>query len=370
MNIRAVVTGVLAAVIAAAGPPLAGQVQSDPIRCWWKTDATAVSVGEQFMLVLTCGVIETPSVTVTASVEPLDPGALSIAPFEVVSGRRLDDVVAAPWRYLQFEYRVRLLSEGFFGQDVAIPPVTVTYNVKSPDGSAQGRDLAYALPSLPMRIVSLVPRSAADIRDTSADTFAVVETRRFRSAAALVAGSICFAFAALFVMLGILHAVRRFRPKETAVRPLPAPSLLRACSRTLSDIGAEARGGWTPALVRRALAALRIAAAVASGRRVSQDFVGNGVPEREGQLAVRSGLLRPRRAVVSASMTPRTAANGALGDALRVFSAARYGRTQEIDGGALDAALEGSSGEVRRLHVRARWPMRVVTSVARVFTGL
>ena len=245
----------------------------------------------------------------------------------------------------------------------------MTYNVKAPDGSAQGRDLAYVLPSLPMRIVSLVPRSAADIRDTSADTFAAVETRRFRSAAALVAGGICFAFAALFVMLGILQAVRRFRPRETAVRPLPAPSLLRACSRTLSDIRAEARGGWTPALVRRALAALRIAAAVAAGRRVSQDFVGNGVPEREGQLAVRTGLLRSRRAVVSASMTPGALADGPLGDALRVFSAVRYGRSSEIDGSVLDAALAGSSGEVRRLQVRALWPMRVAASVSRVFTG-
>jgi hypothetical protein len=362
-------TGVVAVVIVAAGPQLSGQVQSDPIRCWWKTDASAVSVGEQFMLLLTCAVIETPSVTVTASVEPLDPGALSIAPFEVVSGRRLDDVVAAPWRYLQFEYRVRLLSEGFFGQDVAIPPLTVTYNVKAPDGSGQGRDLGYQLPSLPLRIVSLVPRSAADIRDTSAETFAAVETRRFRSAAALVAGGICFAFAAVFVLLGLVQAVRRFRPKETAVRPLPAPSLLRACSRTLSDIRAEARGGWTPPLVRRALAALRVAAAVAAGRRVSQDFVRNGVAEREGQLAVRAGFLRPRRAVVSASMTPSAVADGPLGEALRVFSAARYGRNSDVDGAALDAALAGSSGEVRRLHVRALWPMRVATSVARVFTG-
>jgi hypothetical protein len=360
---------VVAAIIAAAGLQVSGQVQSDPIRCWWKTDATAVSVGEQFFLVLTCAVIETSSVTVAASVEPLDPGALSIAPFEVVSGRRLDDVVAAPWRYLQFEYRVRLLSEGFFGQDVAIPPVTVTYNVKSPDGSAQGRDLAYALPSLPMRIVSLVPRSAADIRDTSTDTFAAVETRRFRSTAALVAGGICFAFAALFVLLGLLQAVRRLRPRDSAARPLPAPSLLRACSRTLSDIRAEARGGWTPALVRRALAALRIAAAVAAGRRVAQDFVGNGVAEREGQITVRRRLFRPRRAVVSASMTPGTVVDGPLGEALRVFSVARYGRNSDIDGAALDAALEGSSSEVKRLQVRALWPLRVATSVARVFMG-
>ncbi len=359
----------VALAVGIAGPTVSAQVQSDPIRCWWKTDATAVSVGERFMLLLTCGVIETNGMTVVPAVMPLEPGALSIAPFEVVSGRRLEDVVASPWRYIQFEYSVRLLSEGFFGQDVTIPPLTVAYNVQAPGGGAQGRDLGYVLPALPMRILSLVPRAAADIRDASGDTFAVSESRRFRSSAALVAAGICFAFAALFTMLGILHAARRFRRKETAVRPLPAPSLLRGCSRALSDIKAEARGGWTPALVRRALAALRIAAAVAAGRRVSQDFVARDTAERQGQLVIRTGLLRRRRAVLSASTTPKGVADGPLREALRVFSAARYGRDGHVDSAALDAALDGSSSAVRRLHVSALWPMRTVTSIARSFTG-
>ena len=55
----------------------AGEVESDPIRCWWKADRTSVRVGEQFGLVLTCGVIETGPITVVPVLNQLEPGALS-----------------------------------------------------------------------------------------------------------------------------------------------------------------------------------------------------------------------------------------------------------------------------------------------------
>src|SRR5215510_16067295 len=161
-------------------PPKAGETTSDPIRCWWKADRTAVRVGERFGLVLTCSVIETGPITVVPVLNQLEPGALSITPFEVVSGARGEDMVAPPWRYVQFDYSVRLLSDGFFGQDVMIPGVTVTYNLQTAGGT-QGRDQTYMLPALPMRILSLVPKSASDIRDASGQTFASIASRRFRS---------------------------------------------------------------------------------------------------------------------------------------------------------------------------------------------
>jgi hypothetical protein len=378
--------GMFAASLVLLAPSASAQTQvaSDPIKCWWKTDATAVGVGERFRLLLTCGVIETTTITVVPAVMQLQPGAVSIAPFEVIGGRRLEDVVAAPWRYLQFEYDVRLLSEGFFGQDVTIPAMTVTYNVQAPGGGAQGRDLGYVLPPLPMRILSLVPRSANDIRDASGDTFAASASHRFRASAALVAAGISFAFAGVFAALAVVRVARRFRRKETVVRKLPARSMLRACLGALSDVRAEARGGWTPGLVRRALAALRIAAAVAVGRQVSQDFVGEDTAERDGQLAIRTGLVRRKRAVLSAPTTARAIAAklgsnhsgtraGAtlkqLGDALQVFSAARYGRDGQADSAVLDTALNEGSRAVRRLRVTTLWPVRTVQSIARSFTG-
>ncbi len=42
--------------------------------------------------------------TVVAAANQLEPGAIQLTPFEVVSGARRDDIVAPPWRYLQFEY--------------------------------------------------------------------------------------------------------------------------------------------------------------------------------------------------------------------------------------------------------------------------
>src|SRR5688572_55668 len=115
-------------------PPKPGQVETAPIKCWWKTDTTEVRVGQRFMLTLTCGVIETQSLKVTANTNALDPGALQVTPFEVAGGVRREDIVSPPWRYFQYEYQVRLLNEGFFGQDVSLPSVSVTYNIQASAG--------------------------------------------------------------------------------------------------------------------------------------------------------------------------------------------------------------------------------------------
>ena len=102
--------------------PPAGQVAEEPIRCWWKTDRTAVSVGERFAVVLTCAVARgRPDHRRARTSASWTAGAIQLTPFEVVSSTRRADVVAAPWRYIQFEYGVRLLADGFFGQDVNIP---------------------------------------------------------------------------------------------------------------------------------------------------------------------------------------------------------------------------------------------------------
>jgi hypothetical protein len=286
---------------------------------------------------------------------------------------------------------MRLLSEGFFGQDVNIPSLTVTYNLQVAGGGsdpstgsgsaraesrAEGRDQTYILPTLPMRVLSLVPRMAGDIRDASGQTFAAVESRRFRSTAAMVGAGIAFAFAAVLAALALARAAGRFRARDPkAVRLLPAPSLLRACLASLADVRAEAaRGGWTPQLAGRALAALRIAAALALGRSVSQTVVDADAPERQGQLAVRTGVFRPKRTLLSAATTSSAIATrlgdartrGAearvnleqIADALQVFTAATYGRPAEADASSLNGALDAAMGAIRRLRLRAFWPMR------------
>jgi hypothetical protein len=383
------ILGTLPSAAAAQTPakPREGEVQSDPIRCWWKADRTAVRVGERFGLVLTCAVIEAGPITVVPVLNQLEPGALSITPFEVVSGARGDDMVAPPWRYVQFDYSVRLLSDGFFGQDVMIPGVTVTYNLQT-TGGTQGRDQTYVLPALPMRILSLVPRSASDIRDASGQTFASIASRRFRSSLARVLAWGSFAFAAVLAVFAIVRAVGHFRSKSAVtVRKLPVPSVLGGCLDTINEVAADAsRTGWTPGLARRAGAAMRIAGAVALDRPVAQDFVGRDAVEREGQVTVRKGWIRPRRVLLSASVTSKSIAshlgNGrelrantrarleSISDALGAFSAASYGRNDKADGSALDAAAESSKDAIRSLRASARWPMRTASALVKSFTGV
>ena len=268
-----------------AGKGKEGEVQSDPIKCWWKADRTAVRVGERFGLVLTCAVIEAGPITVVPVLNQLEPGALSITPFEVVSGARGEDMVAPPWRYVQFDYSVRLLSDGFFGQDVMIPGVTVTYNLQNAGGT-QGRDQTYVLPSLPMRILSLVPKSASDIRDASGQTFASIASRRFRASLANILAWVSFAFAGVLAIFALVRAVRHFRSKSAvAVRKLPLPSVLGGCLDTISEVASDAsKTGWSPDLARRAGAAMRIAGAVALERPVAQNFVGPDAVEHDGQV--------------------------------------------------------------------------------------
>ena len=363
-----------------------GEVESDPIRCWWKADRTSLRVGEKFGLVLTCSVIETGPITVVPVLNQLEPGALSLTPFEVVSGVSHEDVVVSPWRYIQREYSVRLLSDGFFGQDVTIPALTVTYNLQERGSGSQGRDQQYILPPLPMRILSLVPRSADDIRDASGQTFSSIESRRFRASLATTTAWVSFAFAFVFGVFALVRATGQLRAKKKGiVKPLPASSMLGASLSALARVKEDAsQAGWTSDLSRRAAAALRIAGAVALGRPVSQQFVGADAIERDGQLMVYSGWPRRRRVLLSASTTSRTIAatmnNGhnpsartraslaSISDALGVLSTSGYGRQAKEDAAALDSALADGTQAVRRIRSTTLWPWRTAQAL-RSFVG-
>ena len=377
------------------GPPVAAQetaqtpgpdeVESDPIKCWWKADRSAVYAGEQFTLLLTCGVIDTARIRVEADPSELDPAAISLAPFEVLGGTRFQDILAPPWRYFQYAYTVRLIGDEFFGRDVAMPSMQVTYDVTSTSGGDQteGREQLYVLPSLPIRMLSLVPAAVDDIRDPSSETFADIETRLFRATAALVASVIFFGFAVVLVGLGVVRIAGRYRSRlPAAERLLPLGGLLSGClgavDRLRSDV---AREGWTHELAQRALALLRIAGAVALGRPVSQTVVDLDAQEREGQLALRKGRLRPRRTLVSAPTTaaaiaeklangsgpgfgpPTVAVLEEIHDSLRVFNAARYGRSGQLERDELDTALDRGASAIRQLYVMKRWPTRVAEAL-------
>jgi hypothetical protein len=357
-----------------------GGSTADPIRCWWTTDKQAVHVGERFTLALTCGVAETIPLTAVADQERLAPNAMQLPPFEVISGTRHQDVVARPSRFFQYEYTLRLLGEGFFGQDVEIPSLKVSYRIHSSSGSdADGRELTYVLPALPMRIMSLVPKTATDIQDASRRTFADMEARRFRATEESTAGAIFLTAAVILLLVAAVRVVGRYRERTLDVpRPLPPRVVLRGCLLGIRRLEtAVMRDGWTPELTAGALAVFRVVGALAIQKPVAQAQVRRDGQTREGQLMLRSGFVRPKRWVVSAPTTAKamaeaecnedlTRGRGAsqatvekIQDTLRVFDAARYNRDGELNTTDLDAALERGLNGTRGLRFMSARAIRL-----------
>ena len=350
-------------------PVSASEAGVAPIECWWKTDRSAVRVGEKFLLTLTCAVLDTERVKVVVDESALAPSALHLVPFDIVSGERFRDIRNAPRRFFQYQYSLRLLGEEFFGKEVTLPRLQISYRVQnSLQGGAalQGRETQYSLVPVPIRVLSLVPAGAADIRDTPADTFGNVDERLFRSNLLLIFAGVTFVLAGLMaVMLVARAAVKRHATAATRHRTVSPGTVLRAASRELGAVqSASQSAGWNIDLIGRAAAALRLAGAVALSRPVSQTEVDRHTPPTEGQIAAPPGFgaLRGKRTVLSASVTPDTvSSNGKsapasdawqpLSQTLRTFTAARYTRDGSIDGTALDAALAEGRDAINRLRL-------------------
>jgi hypothetical protein len=395
-----VAVGALALALAApaaAQPPKAfqqtrrpGDVEVDPITCFWKTDRSTVIVGERFTVVLTCGIIDTDRIKAVPDFNQLEGSTVGLQPFEVIQSVRHEDVKDAPWRYIQYEYTVRLIAEGLFEKDLDLPAVKITYHIQSSEGGGStGRDQIYQMPPLTMHIASLVPKKTTDIRDTTLTTFAEIEARRVRSTAEYVAAVIAFGFAVVFLGLTTVRVVGRYRVRTPASeRPLGLPAVLGGCLREAERVQAETAGGWTPDLAARALTVLRIGGAVALGKPVAQTIVNAHVEPRDGQLALRRGVFRPRLSLVSNATTPGTIARSMAGadgrapgaraeallkefeEALGALSSARYGRDGQLDGAALNAALEKGVEAMRQLRAASRWPMRTIRSLTRQATEI
>jgi len=359
-----------------------GDVETDPIRCFWKTDRSSIIVGERFTLVLTCGIIDTDKIKAVPDFNQLEPSTIGLLPFEVVKGVRHEDVKAAPWRYIQYEYTVRTIAEGLFDKDLNIPPVKITYHIQSSvGGGSTGRDQTYQLPAMPMRIASLVPLKNTDIRDSAPNTFAEIENRRVRSSGEFVGAAIAFGFAIVLLGLAAIRVASRYRVRTPAAeRQLGVGAVLRGVLREARRVKADAEGGWTPELASRALTVLRIGGAVALGRPVAQAIVDSRVRPREGQLALRKGLFGQRRSLVSNATTRETiarsmaSANGRdidarteallkqFEDSLTVLSTARYGRSTTFESAVLNDAFDNGLSALKNLRVAKMWPMRTMRS--------
>src|SRR5438093_7800285 len=159
-----------AAAWAQSSPPAAKSenVEVEPVRCWWRTSSGAVRVGEAFSVVLTCAVLQNAAVQAVPDESRLDATVAQMAPFEVVGGTHPADLYAPNRRFFQYEYRLRIINPDVIGKDVKIPDPQIHYRINSTiaaNTASQGRDRVYLLPPLSVRVLSLVPGDAPDIRD-------------------------------------------------------------------------------------------------------------------------------------------------------------------------------------------------------------
>ncbi len=376
----------LALCLAALGATAARAqtVQTDPLQCWWRTSAGAVRVGEPFTVVLTCAVLEAEEAMVVVDQTRLEPAVVQFAPFEVLGGAHGADLRTDQRRFFQYEYRLRLIAEGLFGKDVALPDTKISYRVQSKVGqktSLQGRDQAYILPAQSVRILSLVPNDASDIRDTSsADTFSDIDQRAFRANLFTVIGGVLFVLAALMTILALVRLFQRYRKPVVASKQLiNDAAILSGVGRELSSVQRDRDGGsWTPELAGRALGALRIVSTYAIGRPVSQmpasRLLADGSETAEpGRLILKVGWPRGKRIAVSGAVTPQTvartiarpgqtAAHLALLDtvsrALASLTAATFSRDGVLDASALDEAMATSKSVLRRMKFEQLWFMK------------
>jgi hypothetical protein len=352
-------------------------VESDPLRCWLKSTKTSVHVGEQFNVALTCAVIETARVAVIADVSQIEPASIQLSPFEVLGGQRHPDIKSGMWRYFQYEYTVRLIADGFFGQDLAVPPISLSYrvNMMGAGTSQEGREKIYVLPQLPIRIVSLVPTIATDIRDAARDTFADIADRNFRATVAFVIAGILYAFAAVLAIIMLVRVFGRLRRRTPASQAIMQPTFVTGATlRALRQVtSSRARDGWTSELIAQGAAVTRVAAAIATDRPIAQSRATHDSVLQEGQLLVSRGWFSHGALLISASSTPRAMATtktrawpdrrsllGDLEQALTTFSEARYARESATSAADLDNALELVKSALRQLRLQLSWPVRLV----------
>jgi hypothetical protein len=290
-------------------------------------------------------VVETEANKVVADFSKLDPTVVQLPPFEVLGGTHAADLLAPGKRFFQFDYRMRLFSEDLFGGDVPIPPLEISYRIESQlagGETAQGREQTYHLPRTSVRLISIVPDDTSDIREPPAAAFARVEDRESRANLLQTIASVLFALAGVIGLMMLVGMVRRRTKTDARAQARLSPrAILAAAARELDDVQRASRGGWTPELAARALAALRIAASYAMAKSAGQRSVTPDDTPVEGELVV-SGPLGRGRVFASGSATTESASRPSaphgLAEALKSLTVARYGREEKF-GSDLDEAV-------------------------------
>jgi hypothetical protein len=369
----------------APGSQLPPNLGWEPIRCWRQVSAGAVTIGEMFTVVLTCAVYEGDNAQVVPDESRLGVASIQMAPFEILGGSHPPDVRRGTRRFFQYDYQLRIITPDAPGSDTNIPPLTISYRIHSRVGAAatlEGRDLSYLLPMMPIKVLSLVPADAMDIRDASEASLGAVDSLRFRSSLFRVLAVTFGALASVMAILALVPLARTGKAAESAEHNrLPDRAILTRVVKELADVQSlAAREGWNEPLVARAVPLVRIVAAAAIGQVISQRPAPADGVAPEGRLLVKHGSVRPITATVSSAATAddvkrardsRTAKFSttrqqqleALQSGLSAMTAALYRAGQHVDGAAHDDAVRtamtvGNEIAAERNWIQTRWGRR------------
>jgi hypothetical protein len=360
-------TAILVLPLVAAGqtPPAAKptNVEVEPVTCWWRTSVSSVRMGEPFNLRLTCSILEAEAARAVIDRTRLAPAAVQLPPFEIISGSQGEDLVRAGRRFFQHEYTMRLIGEDQFGAEVPIPALQIPYRIESrveQDRSLQGREQTYLMPTLSMKIASLVSSDATHIREAPAPALSEIAARDARGSLFRAVGAVLIGVGALVVLVAFARRVAERRKATGIVGPrlLTSGSVIAAAKRELAAVRTEAQGGWTPDLAARALAALRIIASFAVNHAITQRVVdGKEVPR--GELLVRSAVPPRRAMLVTGAATAAHLASDPrydeLREALTLLTVARYGRVGTLDASALEDAIAAGARAADRVAQDHGW---------------
>jgi len=335
---------------ATPSPPTA---TADPIQCWSRTERTTTRIGEPLGLWVTCRIVWTEDVHVVVNESVLAPEGISLAPFEVMSGSRFPDVHSGPFIFFQYEYQLRIKGP-VFGKEISTPAFEFSYAIEQKTDSGEflkGQSQAYKFAALPILVESLVPKDAKDIRDVSSKSFGeITHLRNVGYGAIGLAG----VFLVVALVVGILEVRRFVRVRQPVLAPgtLSEQMIAHAVYRELLRIKHVRQTDAGYPFASSALAALRVAGALALGTSVTQRQVMNAIAT-SGTFLVRPSRWKRRRVELSASTTAEAfPSTHTMGRALREFTDTQYGGANDLiklDGLLIEATASS------RLALRQYW---------------
>jgi len=122
----------------------------------------------------------------------------------------------------------------------------VSYRIESKvqGDTAQGREQSYALPRATVRVLSVVPDDATDIREAAATQFNGIENRDSRANLLQTIAGVLFSLAGVTVVVMLISMLRRKKPlAKSAAAQTPARTILGAVAKELNAVQAASRGG-------------------------------------------------------------------------------------------------------------------------------